>query len=179
MKRVSTKDRGAIGSFEMTVTVRPSQIFFGVLPPPNHVFSHERRNFRLATERRRLSSHHSLSQLFDTTTIRTTTMDDTDTAFEESTGVQNALAHHNEWKGHNIEISVNESPELDELVDIDLAECIGKSNGARIRHTNTSRLVAGGMVRHFMERHYSTLTFRHSDIAIFRLNSVLLVSKGL
>ena len=63
--------------------------------------------------------------------------------------MQNALAHHNEWKGHNIEISVNESPELDELVVIDLAECIGKADRARIHHVNVLQLLAD-KVRDFM-----------------------------
>ena len=47
-----------------------------------------------------------------------------DTVFES---LENALAHHNQWVGQSIIISVHQSLEVDELVDVDLAECIGKS----------------------------------------------------
>jgi hypothetical protein len=54
-----------------------------------------------------------------------------DTAYET---LQNALSHHNEWEGQNIMLSVNQSPDLDELADVDLAQCLGKAHGARLQH---------------------------------------------
>jgi hypothetical protein len=54
-----------------------------------------------------------------------------DTACET---LQNALSHHNEWEGQNIMLSVNQSPDLDELADVDLAQCLGKAHGARLQH---------------------------------------------
>jgi hypothetical protein len=97
---------------------------------------------------------------------RTITMDDT--ALEP---LENALA---EWEGHNIKLSVNESPELDELVDIDLAQCLGKADGARFPHRKLSAPEVDEKVRDFRKKYifalhtvpkFDTLTFRHSDIS--------------
>jgi hypothetical protein len=91
-----------------------------------------------------------------------------DTALEP---LENALA---EWEGHNIKLSVNESPELDELVDIDLAQCLGKADGARFPHRKLSAPKVDEKVRDFRKKDifalhtvpkFDTLTFRHSDIS--------------
>jgi hypothetical protein len=37
--------------------------------------------------------------------------------------LETALAHHNEWEGQSFKLSVHESPEMNELVDADLAQC--------------------------------------------------------
>jgi hypothetical protein len=51
--------------------------------------------------------------------------------------LENAVAHHNEWEGQNIMLSVNESPEPGDelLLEIDLAQCIGTSEGRRFKHS--------------------------------------------
>jgi hypothetical protein len=98
-----------------------------------------------------------------------------DTTFES---LQQALAHHNEWDGQNIILSVNESPELEELVDIDLAQCIGNANKLLTPHSKAPNPSFSHMVRVFMKRpfrysdisifrHFDILTFRYSDISIF------------
>jgi hypothetical protein len=116
------------------------------------------------------------------------TMDDT--TFQS---LQEALAHHNEWDGRNIILSVNESPpELEELVEIDLAQCIGNANKQHTPHSKASQPFFSHMVRVFMKRpfryfdisifdistfrysytsvfpHFDMPTFRYSDISIFR-----------
>ena len=42
-----------------------------------------------------------------------------DAAFESS---ENSLARHNEWVGQSVKLSAHKSPEVEELVDADLAE---------------------------------------------------------
>jgi hypothetical protein len=39
-----------------------------------------------------------------------------------SESLETALAHHDEWERQSFKLSVQESPELDELVDADLAQ---------------------------------------------------------
>jgi hypothetical protein len=106
--------------------------------------------------------------------------------------LQEALAHHNEWDGRNIMLSVNESPELEELVEIDLAQCIGNANNQLTPHSKASQPSFSHMVRVFMKRpfqcfdistfdistfrhsytsvfpHFDVPTFRHSDISMIR-----------
>jgi hypothetical protein len=89
------------------------------------------------------------------------TMDDT--TFQS---LQEALAHHNEWDGRNIILSVNESPELEELVEIDLAQCIGNANKQHTPHSKASQPFFSHMVRVFMKR-----PFRYFDISIFDIST--------
>jgi hypothetical protein len=85
-----------------------------------------------------------------------------DTAYET---LQNALSHHNEWEGQNIMLSVNQSPDLDELADVDLAQCLGKAHGARLQHEKLGDKVHVNLCSDITA--CSTLTFRHSDISTF------------
>jgi hypothetical protein len=78
-------------------------------------------------------------------------MDDTTGTLEESSSLQKAAAHHNEWEAQNIKISVNESPDNDELVDIDLAQCLGHNNNrSRPSHSRASDPSFSRTVRDFM-----------------------------
>jgi len=55
-------------------------------------------------------------------------------AFES---LEAALAPHKEWEASNIKLSVHESHEVDELVEVDLApQCLGKANESYFRHNN-------------------------------------------
>jgi hypothetical protein len=81
--------------------------------------------------------------------------------------LQSALSHHNEWEGHNIMLSVNQSPDPDELADVDLAQCLlDKANGACLRHDNLDNKVRVILCLDLTA--CSTLTFRHSDISMLR-----------
>jgi hypothetical protein len=83
-----------------------------------------------------------------------------DTAFES---LENALAHHNEWVGQSIKLSVHETPEVDELVEVDLAESIGKSR-AYLKHSLSLELA--DKVR-LLIRYLDIWIFGHLDIWIF------------
>jgi hypothetical protein len=92
----------------------------------------------------------------------TTTMDDT--TFES---LQNTLSHHNEWEGHGMNISVNEFPELEELLEIAWATCIDHGNKAITCHDQMQNVLmrcvnsCRGMVGFC---HLDILTFQRSDI---------------
>jgi hypothetical protein len=83
-----------------------------------------------------------------------------DTAFES---LENALAHHNEWVGQSIKLSVHETPEVDELVEVDLAESIGKSR-AYLKHSLSLELA--DKVR-LLIRYLDIWIFGYLDIWIF------------
>jgi hypothetical protein len=76
-------------------------------------------------------------------------MDDTTGSTLESS-LQKAPAHHNEWKAQSIILSVNESPDNDELVDIDLAQCIGNANKQLPPHSKAPNPSFYRTVRDFM-----------------------------
>jgi hypothetical protein len=98
------------------------------------------------------NKHHKFQQ--------TTNMDDN--AFES---LENALVHHNEWVGQNIKLAVDGSPEVDQLVDADLAECFGKSSHC-FKHNMPSE--PADKVRCICIWRHATWTFRHFNILTFR-----------
>jgi hypothetical protein len=77
--------------------------------------------------------------------------------------LENAVVHHNEWEGRDIILSVHESPELDELVDVDLAQCISQGDGKRGRHTAITNFADFGD-----DKVGDMLIFRGFDISMFR-----------
>jgi hypothetical protein len=85
-----------------------------------------------------------------------------DSAFE---ALDNALSHNNEWRGHNIQLSVNESPELEELLDVDLAQCIGKAEKKYVAHSKPWKL--NNQVSDCMSRLADNVTIGHPDITPF------------
>ena len=87
-------------------------------------------------------------------------------AFES---LEAALAPHKEWEASNIKLSVHESHELDELVDVDLAQCLGKANGSYFRHNNLIPL--SHQVRNFRFRLFNDLLFSCFDISSFDISS--------
>jgi hypothetical protein len=85
--------------------------------------------------------------------------------------LENAVVHHNEWEGRDIILSVHESPELDELVDVDLAQCISQGDGKRGRHTAITNFADFGddKVRDMLIfRGFDILRFRCFDVSMFR-----------
>jgi hypothetical protein len=84
--------------------------------------------------------------------------------------LENAVVHHNEWEGRDIILSVHESPELDELVDVDLAQCISQGDGKRGRHTAITNFADFGddKVRDILIfRGFDLLRFRRFDVSMF------------
>jgi hypothetical protein len=89
--------------------------------------------------------------------------------------LENAVVHHNEWEGRDIILSVHESPELDELVDVDLAQCISQGDGKRGRHTAITNFADFGddKVRDMLIfRGFDILRFRCFDVSMFRCLSM-------